>query len=134
MGRADRSGAAGTVLAIIGEAAGHHCGCDCGGLMSDLDEADFASIAEAADQAAAIEQLLFDEARSLPSDTVDLAGVFGPRCRADRRRTCRADPGCTGDCKVGIRSSLCQPCCTVPGCRPHGRCSATRAGCPTADY
>ena len=66
-----------SVLAIIGEARRSplwvRLAVD---LMSDLDEADFASIAEAADQAAAIEQLLFDEARSLPSDTVDLAGVF----------------------------------------------------------
>ena len=45
-------------------------------LLADLDAEDFASIAAAADQAAAIERLLFEEARSLPSDTADLAGVF----------------------------------------------------------
>ena len=66
-----------SVLAIVGEAARSplwvRLAVD---LLADLDAEDFASIAAAADQAAAIERLLFEEARSLPSDTADLAGVF----------------------------------------------------------
>lgn len=45
-------------------------------LLADLNAEDFASIAAAPDQAAAIEQLLLGEARRLPPDTADLAGVF----------------------------------------------------------
>jgi tetratricopeptide (TPR) repeat protein len=45
-------------------------------LLDDLDAGDFASIAATADQARAIEHLLLEEARTLPMDTADLAGVF----------------------------------------------------------
>ncbi len=66
-----------SVLAIIGEASRSplwvRLAVD---LLADLSAEDFVSIAAAEDQAMAIEQLLLGEARSLPSDTAGLAGVF----------------------------------------------------------
>ncbi|HNP58231.1 MAG TPA: hypothetical protein PK331_16870 [Gordonia sp. (in: high G+C Gram-positive bacteria)] len=52
-------------------------------LLADLDAGDFTSIAAAPDQASAIEGLLLQGARRLPSDAADLAGVFLDRV-ADR--------------------------------------------------